>query len=320
MADVKGDNNIVIEGVSDSTITLNINGENKEILKKLDALQELLQQFQASTIKSANNVYASNTLSDTNFDFIVHQAAYDNTLPTDLSQNLVTEGSLWVQSLKQELLKQNVSVGNTPWSIFQHYGWMIEAFLQKMETPIGKQRTLRRLSFMAEAFQNSLRYLCYIQLVQLITLELKAPEELLSDFFEQDEVSTRKFNYLNFLLVITDILQEEDLFMPEALYFIEQLVDIEEDLYSTALYLDNYRFKLLNGEIQEEEGLEMILDNYLTALVFWLRQLSFLAKYQIGLYQGYQLELQIRHQETFCAPVWGTTRHLQRNDEYRSGL
>jgi flagellar biosynthesis regulator FlaF len=281
MADVKGDHNVVIEGVSDSTITLNINGENKEVLKKLDALQDLLQQFQASSITSANNVYALNTLSDTNFDFIVHQAAYDNQLPSDLAQNLVTTESLWVQSLKQELLKQNVSVGNTPWSIFQHYGWMIEAFLQKMETPIGKQRTLRRLSFMAEAFQNSLRYLCYIQIVQLISLKLEAPKEILSDFFEQDEHSTRKFNYLNFLLVITDILQEEDLFMPEVLGFVERLADIEEDLYGTALYLDTYRYKLLNDEIAEGETLNMVLDNYLTALVFWLRQLSFIAKYRL---------------------------------------
>lgn len=113
MADVKGDHNVVIEGVSDSTITLNINGEQKEVLKKLDALQDLLQQLQVNSIQSANNTYTLNTLSNTNFDFIVHQASYDNKLPSDLSLNLVTEGSLWVQSLKQELLKQNVSVGDS---------------------------------------------------------------------------------------------------------------------------------------------------------------------------------------------------------------
>jgi hypothetical protein len=65
-----------------------------------------------------------------------------------------------VQSLRQELLKQGVPVGAKPWAIFQHYGWLIEAFLQKMGTQAGQERSLRRLAFMAEAYQSTLRYLC----------------------------------------------------------------------------------------------------------------------------------------------------------------
>ena len=44
-ANIEGNQNIVIQGVTDSTITLNVNGETQEINNKLDSLKVLLMDL-----------------------------------------------------------------------------------------------------------------------------------------------------------------------------------------------------------------------------------------------------------------------------------
>lgn len=279
-SNIQGKENIVIQGVTDSTITLNINGETQEILNKLDALQSLLEKQQAQTFQSAGKIYNIGTVNHANFGYLVGQAAVDKSLPGELAENLITDDNLWVNSLRQELLRHGISVGNKPWAIFQHYGWLIEVFLQKMGTPIGQERTLQRLSFMAEAYQSSLRYLCYIQLAQIMQMEEKPNNPLITDFINLETHQFNRFDFLNLLLVTTDILNDQEMFMPDITDLVSDLTDAKEDLYRTVLFLDNKRNELL-AETISEETLENLLDEYLTALVFWLRNISFLAKYRL---------------------------------------
>ncbi len=276
-----GNRNIIIQGVTGSSIMLDVNGEQQEVLNRLDALQALLEKLQITTFQSADKTYDIADVTETNFRFLVGQAAYDKKLPNDLAENLITDDNLWVQSLKQDLLRQNVSVGSKPWAIFQHYGWLIETFLQKMGTTTGKSRTRRRLSFMAEAFQSSLRYLCYIQVAQILQYDKKPRNSLFKQFLAQGESNGQQVDYLNLLMVSTDILKRQDVFVPEINAFVSNLTDIKDDLYGTALFLQENRNKLLSGQVKEDENLDKLLDQYLTALVFWLRQIAFLAKYRL---------------------------------------
>lgn len=124
-------------------------------------------------------------------------------------------GAKWVESLRQTLTKQRIKVGHQPLAVFACYGSLVEVYLQKMETKVSKEKPLMRLGFMADAFQSSLRYLCYIQLAQLLKLE-NAPKKLeLQDFFEMKTEDQKRFDYLNLLEITTDLLPKEIAFIPE---------------------------------------------------------------------------------------------------------
>ena len=280
-ANTQGDNNIIIQSVTDSHITVNVNGQSKEIEKKLDALQVLVEQMAVKSVQSANTVYNIGSITNANFGYLVGQAGHNKSLPDELAENLVGEGNGWIQSLRQELQdKQKISVGNQPWNIFQNYGWLVETFLQKMGTAAGQEKNLRRLSFMVEAYQGSLRYLCYIQMAQILQLDNKPKLGIISDFIQMEGNKFLDFDYTGLLLTATDALGQNG-FMQEINKFVEELTDTESSLYGTALYLDDQRRKLMLNSIGEDDKLTGLLDEYLTALVYWLRKISFLAKYRL---------------------------------------
>lgn len=280
-ATAAGNNNIIIQGVTDSSITVNVNGQSQEIEKKLDVLEAFMEQMAAKSVQSANNIYNIGTITNANFGYLISQAGRNKSLPSELAENLVGEGSGWIQSLRQELVdKQKVSVGNKPWNIFQNYGWLVETFLQKMGTAAGQEKNLRRLSFMAEAWQGSLRYLCYIQVAQLLLMENQAKQGIISDFLQMEGNNYLDFDYTSLLLTATDTIGQ-NCFLPEINKFVEELTDTDSALYGTALYLEDQRRKLMANRIAEDDKLPGLLDEYLTALVYWLRKISFLSKYRL---------------------------------------
>ena len=275
-----GNNNIIIQGVTDSSITVNVNGQSEEISNKLDALLALLEKKGAQTFQSDNKLYSADSINESNFSFLLRRTGQDKKLPEELAQNLLGDGDNWTQSLRQELVKQGVSVGSQPWNVFQSYGWLIETFLQKMGTAAGQEKNLRRLSFMAEAYQASLRYLCYIQMAQVLQMGKKPDTAIITSFIKMDDDNYLNFDYSSLLLSTTDMLGEHG-FIPEVKSFVEELTDIESALYATAVYLEDQRSKLVANSIAEDEKLIGLLDEYLTALVYWLRKISFLAKYRL---------------------------------------
>lgn len=279
-ASARGSNNIIIQGVTDSSITVNVNGQQQEIEKKLDALQALMQQMAVKSVQAAGYVYNINSITSANFGFVMGQAGYGRSLPSELARHLVGEGNGWIKSLQQELVKQGISVGGQPWNIFQNYGWLVETFLSKLSTVPGQGKTLRRLSFMAEAYQASLRHLCYVQMAQILLMENKPKAAVISDFIQMEGSQYLGFDYTSLLLIATDALKQDG-YMKEIPKFTTELKDTGSALYGTALFLNNKRQDLRDNKIPEDETLPGLLDEYLTALVYWLRKVSFIAKYRL---------------------------------------
>lgn len=278
---VEGSNNIIIQGSSESSITVNVNGQIQEVEKKLDALQALMEKLDANSIQTADKTYNIATITDANFGFMVDQAGRKKSLPTELAENLIGEGDGWITSLRQELeRKQKVSVGDTPLNIIQNYGWLVETFLQKMLTPTGREKNLRRLSFLAEAWQGSLRYLCYIQVAQLLQKETSPKLKILSNFLQMQGTDYLHFDYSSLLLTTTEAIGKNG-FIPEINILAKELNNTDSALYSTVLFLDDQRDNLIAGKIKEDDQLDAVLDEYLTGLVYWLRKVSFLAKYRM---------------------------------------
>jgi hypothetical protein len=271
--------NLVIQGVTDDKITLLIDGKTQEIEKKLDVLQALMEQMATKSIQSANNIYNISSITNANFGFVMGQAGSDKTLPSVLAKNLIGEGNGWIESLKQALVKQKISVGSQPWNIFQNYGWLVETFLSKMCTAPGQEKTLRRLSFMAEAYQASLRYLCYVQVAQILQMKTKPKVPIISDFIQMTGDQYFDFDYTSLLLIATDTLASDG-FIKEISAFTDELKDTDGFLFVMALFLNNKRQDLRDNKIPEDT-LPALLDEYLTALVYWLRQMAFIAKYRL---------------------------------------
>lgn len=269
---------IKIQGVSEDAITLEVDGEIKQILNRLDALQELLEKQDRKTFQSADKIYNIGTINEANFGYLLDKAAGEKDLPSDLAENIITEDNRWIESIRRELLRQKVQVGNKPLAVYQHFGWLIECFLQKMGTTSGKKNNLRRLSFMAEAYQSSLRYLSFIQLAQLWK---RSDLPIVEAFFQLDKNGYERFDFFNCLLQCTIALHGGESFMPEIDDLVAELAAPESDLYGTAIFLDQKRSALILNQIPEDETLPELLDQYLTALVYWLRSIAFLAKYRL---------------------------------------
>ena len=272
--------NLVIQGVTDDKITLLVDGKSQEIDKRLDVLQALMEQMAAKSVQSANNIYNIGSITDANFGFVMGQAGHDKSLPSELAENLVGEGNGWIKSLQQELVKQGIAVGNQPWNVFQNYGWLVETFLSKLCTATGQEKTLRRLSFMAEAYQASIRYLCYVQMAQILQMESKPKLPIMSDFIQMEGNLYLGFHYMSLLLITTDALAQNG-YMKEILKFTSEIKDTGSALYGTALFLNNKRQDLRDNKIPVDDTLPGLLDEYLTALVYWLRKVSFIAKYRL---------------------------------------
>jgi hypothetical protein len=277
---IEGDNNVTIQGATGSTITIQVGGQMKEVANTLEALLEVIQNMQAQLLNINGRLLPVASLNPATFQYLMGQPGQGQQLPAELAEQALGEGNAWVQSLRRELIRQGVSIGNNPWDVFQHYGWLVETFLQKMGTAAGKEPSLRRLSFMAEAWQASLRYLCYIQTAQLLQVEGKAVPPLVLDFIQMDGNQFVDFDYTGLLLTATNVLGENG-FMPEIHSFVEELTDTRSALYGTSLFLDYLRRRLLADTVVVDGTFNGLLEEYLRALVYWLRKLAFLAKYRL---------------------------------------
>lgn len=275
-SNIQGHQNVVIQSVSDSTITLNVSGEMQEISRKLDVFLALLEKQAQKTFQTADKIYNIGTITNANFDFILKQTDFQG-LPQELKENLLAEAG-WALSLKQELVKQGIAVRNN--RIFEHYGWLIEVFLQKMSTDVGKSLTLRALSFMTEAYHASLYYLCMIQLAQILKQKEAKLNPIFSEFIKTTPENQSLFDFQQLLLLGAEVLADNN-FVAEIADFTDELKDTESDLYGTALYLDKIRRQLIQNQLKEDAMFSQCLEEYRTVLVFWLRKLTFIAKYRL---------------------------------------
>ncbi len=86
---VTGDKNIVIQGISDSTITLNVGGETKEIANELAALKALLQEQQATQFTALNQAFILEEINEGNFGFVTGNQNFNESLTKQTIEALI---------------------------------------------------------------------------------------------------------------------------------------------------------------------------------------------------------------------------------------
>jgi hypothetical protein len=269
---------VIVKNTNKDTIQIEVDGKLKEIQNQLESFKSLLESLNSKSFQTADKIYNINSITNANFEYILGQANANFELPANIANELITDASPWLTSIKQAIQRQKVSVSNSPRHVFQHYGWLIEAYLLKMETKQGKERSSRSLSFMVGAFQSSLRYLCYIQIAQLLKHNKYVELSILEDFISFSSADYLTFDYLNLLILSTGELGRTNAFCPQIHHLVDELTDTSSDLYGTALFLDKNSRDFINNKLNFSDA---VLDEYLTALVFWLRNLAFLAKYRL---------------------------------------
>lgn len=200
----------------------------------------------------------------------------------------------WIENLKIELKKiPGVSISDPTEKnqIIQYFDWLTGIYLRKMLSKPGRVQNLRRLSLMTEAWQASLRFLCYVQVAQILQLESKPQVKNLADFIKMQGDDYLNFDYLNLLIDATNQI-EGDGFVPEISKFAEELSDEDSTLYATKEFLKEQRTLMLRHEIKEDAVIP-VLEDYLTALVYWLRKVSFLAKYRMASIKAISLDYRL---------------------------
>lgn len=83
-SNIQGNENVVIQGVTGSTITVNINGEVSEIHNQLTELKELLKKQHVSNITYENKVYNINHINEANFGVVTSNRVFNGVLTKEL--------------------------------------------------------------------------------------------------------------------------------------------------------------------------------------------------------------------------------------------
>jgi len=85
---IEGNQNIVIQDVKDSTITLNVNGDMTEVRNDLSAVKEILKKLQVQTFKSGKYTYDIDQINQANFGFITGKKTFNQLLSSQLIQSI----------------------------------------------------------------------------------------------------------------------------------------------------------------------------------------------------------------------------------------
>lgn len=85
-ANTTGSHNIIIQNINDSTLTLNVNGENTEIKNQLTELKKLLLSQKAQTVQYADKIYNIGHINEANFGFVTGKKAFNEHLTKSLIQ------------------------------------------------------------------------------------------------------------------------------------------------------------------------------------------------------------------------------------------
>ncbi len=284
-----------------------------DILQQSGRFQSIRKQIGLGTVSHVEATLTQNQIRFGLLDLLTEIEAEGKQpdLPTELAQNLLSDRRIaadkaqWVKNLSGSLEEQGVVVGDDPLQVFQHYGWLVQNFLFYLVTPPGSRPNAVRLSYMAEAWQGSLRYLCYIQLSQVLQLPDKRQHPAIADFLNMKGDDYLRFDYLGLLMVTTGLLEREKPFIPEIHDLVAKVTDTKNDLYRTVLVLHARREKLLRQEPLGEPELNALLDEYLTSLVFWLCSIAFLAKYRLVSIKDINLSYRIGSDTTRFRHLFG---------------
>jgi hypothetical protein len=88
-SNISGNQNIVIQNVTESTISVFVNGEGLEIRNELAELKRLLQEQHAQSVQFAERIYDIAHFDEANFGFVTGKKAFNESLTRQLIESIL---------------------------------------------------------------------------------------------------------------------------------------------------------------------------------------------------------------------------------------
>ncbi len=99
--------NVVIQSVSDHLLTLNVNGELRQIQNEFDAIKQLIQNLKIQNIQYADKIYNIEHINEANFGFLTGKKVVYNQLLTKKLIEAAAECDLPIQNWLAKAQKQS---------------------------------------------------------------------------------------------------------------------------------------------------------------------------------------------------------------------
>lgn len=267
-SNLQGNNNVVIQGVTNSNLTVSINGDVSEIHKALSELKELLISRNESNFTYENKVYNIEHINEANFGVVTSKKVFNGVLtkelmlllrdhekPQQFLNNLPPEDKENWESKRQSLKDaQGILEDSFVWVI----GWELRRLFS-----IGNDRDKRMESKIDEyinhcfsTYRISLQLIIYLFISKLWDEKTKHPDidtdkKPIRDFFNANRVL--KLAELRHLFqVLIEIFRNNEIDYPIEK---EELGDINEFLQPNSLF--NMACKELEKLETIDQGREM---------------------------------------------------------------
>jgi hypothetical protein len=135
---VQGNQNVVIQQVTGSTITVNVNGDQKEIGRGIGELRELMSSMNRTMLSYAEKSYHIEDIDDENFSTVTSKRVFNGTLVKKLVESQKDKESVkrFLETLPIELadtwVEQRSHLTEAQQVLENNYVWVISESLRRL--------------------------------------------------------------------------------------------------------------------------------------------------------------------------------------------
>lgn len=234
-SNVQGNQNIVIQGITDSTITVNVNGEIEEIVNKLDALHALLEKQQVQTFQTADKIYNISALSEGSFGFITGKKAFNEELTKELI-SAIQENCVPAQRFLEKVnqipdWEKQVRISNKAKEIIAYsFVGVIGVQLSKLMA-IGKEdlSESKQRKYIEKSLQIAKRCLDLVCFA------------LLSKFWDKQKENQQSISEAHHKVLTQFFHNSFELSIQEQLFLLKTLIDLFEEKQFPLSELENFK-------------------------------------------------------------------------------
>jgi hypothetical protein len=291
--EISGNQNVVIQGITGNSITIEINGEILEIKNELTSLKAILEKHQTQTFQSAQTIYNIGQINESNFDYLTGNKAFNEVLTKTIIIALVP----FSENAKKFLEKANEKDPN--WEsiafisdkakeiISYSFVGLIGIQLRKLMA-IGKEEASKRkqINYIENCIltmKRGMQLLCFSLISALWDIKKSTnltltndQNKMLKHFFET-EFEMDLMTYLRLLNQLLTIYKSHDMALPLAeLNDFDLNLKEENEFFKSCCKLQILKERLDRQKISMLDCYDA--ENHLTV---FLSVISFLARYKM---------------------------------------
>lgn len=247
--EIQGNHNIVIQGTTDSTITLNVNGESQQISNELATLKLLLEKHQTQTFQTAQNIYNIGQINEANFGFLTGKKAFNEFLTKNLmialrsfnmpAARFLEKATEIKQDWETQALISDKAKDIIAYSFVGILGIQLRKLMAIGKEDLSETKQRKYIENCLTTTKRALQLLCFALVSEVWNRKKEQPYEFSKDqqnelkhFFE-DEFEMNIEGYLHLLNHLFDIFTFHQLNFP-----IPELARFDENLQAGSTFVN----------------------------------------------------------------------------------